>query len=124
MHGEPTKDVVLKAAPGGRCPACLRPIDRNKMEVSKKFACPHCHRLVRTTTIFRICMNVVSIGFATAITFCSSWPLIGRIIVWPISWFIATCVYIWFASILRRPRLIVFQKKKERPEEFQKLGLS
>jgi hypothetical protein len=35
--------------------------------------------------LFRVGMNVFSIGLATAISFYSRWPLIGKIIVWPIS---------------------------------------
>src|SRR5271156_5443607 len=102
-----------KVLPRGSCPACLKPIDRNKMEVSKEFPCPHCQRLVRTTTLFRVCMNVVSIGLATVVSFCSGWPLFGKIIAWPVSWFIFTCLYIWIASIVRLPRLILSRKREE-----------
>jgi hypothetical protein len=72
--------------------------------------------------LFRVGMNVFSIGLATAISFYSRWPLIGKIIVWPISWFIFTGIYIWMASIALLPRLILFQKEKD-PGDFQRLGL-
>jgi hypothetical protein len=72
--------------------------------------------------MFRVCMNVISLGGATMVSFVSDWPLLEKIIAWPVCWAIFTFLYIWMASIVRMPRLILSQKEENR-EPFQSLGL-
>lgn len=110
-----------KAVPRGVCPACLKPIDRRTMAVSKEFPCPNCQQLVRTTTLFRLFMRGISIGLATAVSFLSGLSLFGKIIAWIVSWFLFNCLYIWMASIVVLPRLELFRKKVG---EFQSLDLT
>jgi hypothetical protein len=102
---------------------CFNRIDRKVMEVSKDFPCPHCQRLVRTTKLFRVFMSVFAFALATLVVVFSPWPLLGKIIAWPILWYVFTMLYIWMASIARQPQLIVSQDGDKRHEPFQGLGL-
>jgi hypothetical protein len=67
-------------------------------------------------------MSVFAFALATLVVVCFDWPLLGKIIAWPVLWFAFTMLYIWAASVVRLPRLIPSQGGDDR-EPFQGLGL-
>jgi hypothetical protein len=121
-------NLAHKSVPRGACPACLKPIDRKKMKVSKEFPCPHCHQLVRTSAPFRIFMSLFAIGLATVAVFRNGLPLAANVVLWIAWWFLFTFLYIWMASIVRRPQLELFRERKgiqkrKKDDGVQSLGL-
>jgi putative transposase len=87
----------------GTCPNCAQTIDRNRMKVSKRFACPQCGVLVRTSRWFRLLMTIVPVSLTAYVTWLSTVPLLFKFVEWPVLYFSLTCIYIWVFSILRSP---------------------
>jgi hypothetical protein len=68
-------------------------------------------------------MDVFACAFATLVVVFSHWRLLVKIIAWPVLWFAFTALYIWMASIVRLPQLILSQNGDKHRGPFQGLGL-
>jgi hypothetical protein len=90
---------------------------------AKGICLPALWGLVRTSRLFRFWMSAFAIGIATFVTWQSAVPWILRFIEWPFLWFLFTCIYLLLFSIAHPPKPEKFQKK-EKHEDFQRLGLT
>lgn len=111
----------FKAVHRGVCPACLNPIARKviAINVTKKFKCPHCQQLIRTSDAFRVLVYVVCYGVPTVIVFYSARGLVASAVLWAALVFACSVLYVQIATLVSVPRLEVFRKK----DDFQSLGL-
>jgi len=107
--------------PPGVCPACLKPIARKQLKVAKAFRCPHCQRLVRTSTLFRTLLYLSCYGIPTVIVLCSGRSFIGAVVLWLFLAFAFAMIYIAIATAIRPPQFELFRKKED---EFQSLDLT
>jgi predicted RNA-binding Zn-ribbon protein involved in translation (DUF1610 family) len=110
------------ALPRGICSLCSTAVSIKGLNLSKEFPCPNCGRLVTGSRLYRALSLVAFLVGPTFLLWHSSWPVLVRILVWPVLGFACCMIYLFIAMTYLEQRLEKPRKKRD-PDEFQTLGL-